>query len=420
MSLQHDDGHMGMGEALDEDDEYMLALHGMVSDGFRPQQDLQLDLQHPAQMHTQSQRQPPTDGAGFMALEPADPTRPTSPDVPLEPAANASSSFSPRPNRSSTSKSGSARDSFTLRHDGAMGHVAASRPSLSRVSSASTEAAAYLVSDGPYQGPTGPSHPYQMYSQDIRPARTLSIATTSTAPMPRPESEYNGPTGPSHPYSMYPQNFVEEPNPQPAVPAIPVGFTNGPDPYQRRIGPEGEDVADMIGPDGHTEALPPYTRYPDEVYARKIRDVESSTPSSGSAEAGSSTAMTALANTLPSRAPSSRAIPGAGGIGLAARNPEFDSRSVDDVASPQSRHSAHSFNTDSHHDINTAAATVTEKPQLTKYQRFAKKKACGVVPYWAIGLTGTAIFIVLVIVAAVIGTLFSHRRNPPHKPNSSK
>lgn len=415
VSLQHDGGHVG--EGLDDDDEYMLALSGMVSDGFRPQQDLQLDLQSPAQIQPQFQRQPPTDGVAFVPPEPTGSAYPTSPEVPLAAAAaeNASSSFSPRLNRSSISKSRSARDSFTLRHDGAMGHVAASRPSLSRVSSASTDAAAYLVSDGPYQGPTGPSHPYQMYSQDTRPARTLSIATTSTAPVPRPESEYSGPTGPSHPYSMYPQNPLEDPTPQPAVPAIPLGFTNGPDPYQRRIGPDGEDVADIIGPDGHTEELPPYTRYPDEVYARKIRDTESSAQPSSNTEAGPSTATTVLANVPPSRA-----IPGAGGIGLAARNPEFDSRSVDDAVSPQSRHSAHSFTTDSHHDINTAAATISEKPQLTKYQRFAKKKACGVVPYWAIGLTGTAILIVIVIVAAVIGTLFSHRRGPPHKPSSTK
>jgi hypothetical protein len=32
--------------------------------------------------------------------------------------------------------------------------------------------------------------------------------------------------------------------------------------FQRRIGPDGEEQ-DIVGPDGHTEQLPPYSQYPD-------------------------------------------------------------------------------------------------------------------------------------------------------------
>ena len=31
------------------------------------------------------------------------------------------------------------------------------------------------------------------------------------------------------------------------------------------MGPDGEDADDLIGPDGHTEQLPPYTKYPNDL-----------------------------------------------------------------------------------------------------------------------------------------------------------
>lgn len=404
VSLQQD-GTNALHLELDLDDDYnLLAFGGMVADGFRPQPAA------PAQAIYDDR---------VLSPEPA--ARPVSPESLLsssEPLSTPSPPSTPRPNRSSISKPPRGRDSLTLRHDGALGHVGAAGPSMSRASTASTESP-FVANDTPYQGPTGPSHPYQMYTQSTRLARTTSVATTSTTPTTRPESEYNGPRGPSHPYSMYPQNPVEEANPQPAVPAIPVGFMGGAaDPYQRRLGPEGEEMAGIIGPDGHTEELPPYTRYPDELYARKIRDTEQPTQprAGGAVEAATASApvtsasmspppITTLANVPP-------VISGAGGLGLAARNPEFDSGSLNDAISPQSRHSSRSFTNESHHEINMAAATVSEKPQLNKYQRFARRKACGVVPYWSICMTATAILIVVIIVSAVFGSIFSHR---PHK-----
>lgn len=405
---------------LDDEDYALMALGIMVSDGgYSPA---------PVPSHPTANSDPPSSAT-------TDDDRSTTPE-PVgwaeSPDVSASSTMAssepdympsaPRPNRSSISKPPRGRDSLTLRHDGAMGHVAASTagPSLSQSSTASSEAP-YLTNDGPYQGPTAPSHAYQMYSQGTRPARTTSIATTSTALTTRPESEYNGPRGPSHPYSMYPQIPVEEPPPQPVVPAIPVGFTASPDPYQRRLGPEGEELAGIIGPDGHTEELPPYTRYPDEHYARKVRatniDPERAGESAGAAAIG--VPVTTMA-AIPNR--TSNSIPGAGGIGLAARNPEFDARSFEDAASPASRHSSRSFTNESHHEINTAAAAVSEKPQLGKWQKLAKKKACGVIPYWALGLTFTAILIVLIIVAAVVGSLISNARHrgPPKSATATK
>ena len=74
----------------------------------------------------------------------------------------------------------------------------------------------------------------------------------------RPPSPLRAGTGPSFPYASYPQqNTIPDfESPHHLAPsAIPVGFSDQRDVYQRRIGPEGEDIADMIGPYGHTEPL---------------------------------------------------------------------------------------------------------------------------------------------------------------------
>ena len=67
-----------------------------------------------------------------------------------------------------------------------------------------------------------------------------------------------------------------------------VGFPGLRQQYARRLGPDGEDADDIIGPDGHTEQLPPYTRWPDrrgetrssQAKERIIPTVEVSPPSS--------------------------------------------------------------------------------------------------------------------------------------------
>lgn len=344
------------------------------------------------------------DDFNLQALGIADGFRPHHMETPMPPLAQQSSASSstltppsidgpptpPRPvsaNRSSIAKPRTHHDSFSVRHDGPLGHTN-NAIGLSRVSSVSTDSPV-VHNDRPYDGPSGPSHPYQMYPQNIRVARSLSVATSSTAPPP-PETSYSGPNGPTHPYAMYPQNPIAESSSAPAS-NIPIGFSGVPDSYQRRIGAEGEEIADIIGPDGHTEQLPPYTRYPDETYARKVRD----------AEVPEQTPVVAL-----------QTIPGAGGIGLAPRNPEFDS--ADDLNSPQSRNSLRSFSSNaSHHDINMAAAEgISEK---RSWQKRAGKKAFGVVPYWAICLTVTALLLMGIILGAVIGSFFGKHKKPDHR-----
>ncbi|KAL2810656.1 hypothetical protein BJX63DRAFT_306649 [Aspergillus granulosus] len=110
----------------------------------------------------------------------------------------------------------------------------------------------------PYTGATGPSHPYAMYPQ-VGVSRSNSVATTSTIrPVDAPLMES---TGPQHPYAMYSQNVVEE---DLEDSSIPLGFpVHGQESYHRPPNRAADDVGDLIGPDGYTEQLPPYSRYPE-------------------------------------------------------------------------------------------------------------------------------------------------------------
>lgn len=111
----------------------------------------------------------------------------------------------------------------------------------------------------PYMGPSGPSHAYSMYPQDVGLARMSSTSTISTT---RPTDRGSlRPTAPQHPYLMYPQNTVPEDMLEHDN-VIPVGF-----PGRHMVCPPApNEVGDIVGPDGHTETLPPYSRYAPEDY----------------------------------------------------------------------------------------------------------------------------------------------------------
>ncbi|KAI1124234.1 hypothetical protein F5Y10DRAFT_249911 [Nemania abortiva] len=304
--------------------------------------------------------------------------------------------ISPRP--SSVSKPPPANDSFSSYN------VLERAPA--RSSGLSTDSSLMPV-ETPYEGPSGPSHPYQMYSQDVRLARTASLATTSTAPVS--ERSYNGPRRPAHPYGIYSQNVGasdDGTSDSSAQTGITVGFpgTTGGD-YQRRLGPDGEEAADLIGPDGHTEQLPPYTRYPVEAYAQKALGITVAQPTS----------------TVP-LAQQNLEIPGAGGIGLATRNPEFAStEDLNRLNSPQSRRSIRSFTSEaSHHSINTAALAVTNEKGTSNWKIAARRKIWGVFPCWALVLGVIVLVLLGVVIGTVIGTVIAPQlhKGPPHDKSS--
>lgn len=146
----------------------------------------------------------------------------------------------------------------------------------------------------------GPSHPYGMYPQNTM-ARTSSVTTSSTQRQPHRSVSLQRPT---HPYGMYTQNVEDEPPVPPAPPAIPVGFPGINTNYHRQIGPDGEEQ-DILGPDGHTEQLPPYSRYPEEGPTKAAMAAEASAtpveaPAAAPLNASDDTLLSPVSPTHPS------------------------------------------------------------------------------------------------------------------------
>lgn len=120
----------------------------------------------------------------------------------------------------------------------------------------------------PYRGQTRPSHPYAMYPQGIGVSRSQSTSTVST--IRPPERNFVAAAPPQHPYAMYSQNTVpEEASDAPPNSPIPIGFPNQNQPYQVPSTQAHNEVGDIVGPDGHTEQLPPYSRYPESIPAKQ-------------------------------------------------------------------------------------------------------------------------------------------------------
>ncbi|KNG84985.1 hypothetical protein ANOM_006547 [Aspergillus nomiae NRRL 13137] len=180
-------------------------------------------------------------------------------------------SFDESPNRSSLPPKGV---DFTNRNSASSTSTAPSIAQRSQSTSSRFSMPPRALS--PYTGATGPSHPYAMYPQ-VGVSRSPSIATTSTVrPMERPLGDANAP---QHPYAMYPQNVVAEEEMDNAM-IPPVGFPGHPQAYQRPPNRADDDVGDLIGPDGHREQLPPYSRYPDPVVP-KVEGTFDPTPDAG-------------------------------------------------------------------------------------------------------------------------------------------
>jgi len=249
-------------------------------------------------------------------------------------------------------------------------------------------------SESPYNGPTAPSHPYQMYPQGVQLARTASLATTSTAPVS--EGSYSGHRRPVRPYEDGSLGRILQRG-------IDIGFPSGLDRYERRIGPDGEDVADMIGPLGHTEQLPPYTKYPmaHHTLVPPVVPLVQPTP----------TQPPALQVPQPCLQ-----IPGAGGIGLATQHPEFSTEDLTRLNSPESRRSVRSFASDgSTNRINPNELPVTNEKETSRWRAVARRKVWGVVPTWAIGLGVFVVVVVGAIVGGVVGTYPPDaKKHPPH------
>jgi hypothetical protein len=310
----------------DGDEEHELALAGVVVDGFRPPQTVNASEPSTAVPTSNTNEPRPSDETS---------TSPSAPERPDEP----SSTFKP-PIPPDTSTPNHQCSDMTQQQTGS-----------------STSTGVVPLDTGSYQGPTGPTHPYELFRQDVGASETLS--TTTSSAVPATETPYQGPSRPTHPYGLYPQSDgIEATISQPED--IPIGFRPLPVQYQRRIGPDGEEMG-IVGPDGHTEQLPPYTRYPEEAYGGKPPVPPEPTPTV--VPAASPVAAPAPPAANPAAQPSTVSnIPGAGGIGLATRNPEFES--TEELDTPQSPNSASSFTSDdSQRAIRPKEEQVAEKKE---------------------------------------------------------
>lgn len=297
----------------------------------------------------------------------------------------ASSSVTPAgPSRSSTRKSRGQQNPFASpEDDGAplvrtpSGNFDIARRS---VSSASSHQFARTSS---HRFGAGPSHPYDMYPQGTV-ARTPSVATTSTT---RPQRQ-SSTRGPQHPYALYTQGVgddVDDDDHATAQNPVPVGFLGVGEHYQRRRGPDGEEQ-DLLGDFGHTEQLPPYTRYPEDGPEKMpLLDVP------------------APPGPLHSRAPVLGTDPGMElmhtQLQTAAPQSMTDQSELNRQPSIASRRSmVPSMQPSSQEDSLTTQKAWSEKSWREK----RKTRVCGVPCWWFIVLVGVVVFIAAML-GGVIG-----------------
>ena len=117
-----------------------------------------------------------------------------------------------------------------------------------------------------------------MYPQDIGISRAPSAASIPNARAP--ERAHLAASGPTQPYGMYPQNTVPEDDHMietEVVQPMP-GFPGRQQNYQRRFGPDSDEAADIVGPDGYTEQLPAYTRYANDIPPKLTNSTPNPTP----------------------------------------------------------------------------------------------------------------------------------------------
>ncbi|RHZ74446.1 hypothetical protein CDV55_107526 [Aspergillus turcosus] len=294
-------------------------------------------------------------------------------------------SFDDTPHRSSLPQKGGL--DFSTRDSTASNNTEASVAQRSQSTSSRFSFPTRAMS--PYTGATGPSHPYAMYPQ-VGVSRSPSIATTSTVrPVERPLGDSNAP---QHPYAMYSQAVVpgEELDTPIHNPVIPLGFPGHEQAYQRPPGRADDDVGDLIGPDGHTEQLPPYSRYPDGVLPKEAGTLESGV--------GAGIITEEIAHS-PSREP---AVSEASSGTLVAGN---TGNTVNGNGNPP----------EEHEEPPATGLMAFEEKLKTK----GKKRVCCGLPVWTLVLISVVIFVVACI-AGVIGGVLGAKKEASEETAKAK
>jgi hypothetical protein len=317
---------------------------------------------------------------------------------------------------------------------------------LGHRASVSSTASFATTSNGDNPFETGPSHPYGMYPQDTM-ARTPSVAASSTDPQPHRSMSLQRPT---HPYAMYSQSGLdegldEEPlveSSHPPVPpiqtAIPLGFPGRNTGYHRVLGPDGEEQ-DIIGPDGHTEQLPPYSRFPEEGPTKASLAAEASAssrvlPAPNAIADLDDPFMTPVSPVSPLSAnsplvpdlPSVPLLPSITPARLPPQRPETQTGNVAPVIS--TRVSATQVPAEPSDSVSASLLSTeqgfSEKAELaTTKTNWYKKKLWGKLPLGLVVAVLVLFLIMLIALGAAIGTTVakkqqSDKNNPNHgKPN---
>lgn len=160
-----------------------------------------------------------------------------------------------------------------------------------------------------------------------------------------------------------------------ATSLVPLPAAGGSNRYERRLGPEGEDADDFIGPDGHTEQLPPYTRY---------------------------------ANDLPPKESPEEPEPPA----TVQRNPFSDSQVTLDPIPLQQTHNISALSAPGV-SVQSSEASEAIRPAdegghfKESFAQKSKKRICGFIPVWVLVLL---IFIIMIlVVGGAVGALVHHK-----------
>lgn len=231
----------------------------------------------------------------------------------------------------------------------------------------------------------GPSHPYTMYPQGLGVSRSTSIATAST----RPFSHAAPNRPPAHPYGLYTQNIADDVHPDSQQNPIPVGFPGSGVQFHRRIGPEGEEQ-DIIGSDGHTEQLPPYSRYPEQDVQKTVTG---GAPLSAIGEASS-----------PESSRSDNAP---------AQEPERQDDTP--VSTPITSERVPGRAASVSNDTSFSEKSWSEK----SWKERRRVKICGT-PLWFFVFVSSALVLVTVIIGSVIGGILSRQSEEHHKHKQAK
>lgn len=264
---------------------------------------------------------------------------------------------------------------------------------MHRASVASTSSFATMGARS--SSPSGPSHPYAMYPQGTGVGRTLSVTTSSTVDRSQPFAAER----PQHPYALYTQNAIvddadDETPPPSRQQAIPVGFPGLNAGYHRQIGPDGEEQ-DIIGPDGHTEQLPPYSRYPEEGQIK-------------------ATMVAPSPITTPVEAPPASNIARGDHPTGAAASPATSTAPASPVVM------AHLMQTPSSQESQQSEKSWRDKNWSEKKRT---RVLCGRVPLWLVILLVGLLMIFAIILGAAIGSMISKNsknQGKQHKSGDSK